>query len=103
MTQCLALQRAFDLANIATAEARINESAAYLEGVIPAASFADVNTGQFAALIDFVIWKGPPAYVASPVSGWVANGNLTLPPYELAAYGKRGLAERDMWNLGNSE
>lgn len=103
LSRCVALQRAFDPANLATAEARINAAAAFLEGEINAQTLADLNNGQFAALIDFVDWKGEAVFLGSPIFDWLADGNLTLPPTELATYDKRGRGERDMWNLGNSE
>lgn len=101
-SRCLALLRAFDKDN-ADPVGAVTAAAAQLEGLIAARSFADLNEGQFAAIIDFVICNGLPAFEASPLHGWIEDGNLTLPPAELSAYGKRGIAEQQMWNLGNSE
>lgn len=94
--------RAFDPQN-PDPQTAINTAAAFLEGEINARTFADLNEGQFAALIDFVAWKGEAVFLGSPIFDWLETGNLTLPPGELAMYDKRGRGERDMWNLGNSE
>jgi GH24 family phage-related lysozyme (muramidase) len=101
-SRCLALLRAFDKNNPDMAGA-ISTAAAAIEANLSPQALADLNEGQFAALIDFVIWKGIDAFLADVLFGWIQNGNLTLPPARLAALGLRGLAERDMWNLGNSE
>lgn len=102
VSRCLALLRHFDPDNPDMA-GTINTAAAAIEGLIVLRSFDDLNEGQFAALIDFVIWKGMPVFEGSILHEWIDGGNLTLPPAELAAYGVRGVSERDMWNLGNSE
>lgn len=101
-SRCLALLRHFDPTNPDPGGA-VNVAAAALEGLIVPGSFDDLNEGQFAALIDFVIWKGMSVFEGSILHEWIDGGNLTLPPAELAAYGVRGVSERDMWNLGNSE
>ena len=101
-SRCLALLRAFDKDNPDTAGA-IDTAASQLEALISPRSFADLNEGQFAALIDFVIWKGIDIFTGDQIHEWVEGGNLTLLPGELALYGVRGISERDMWNLGNSE
>ena len=101
-SRCLSLLRHFDPDN-ADMQGAIDGAAAALEALIAPRSFADLNEGQFAALIDFVIWKGIDIFSGSILHEWVDGGNLTLPPDDLAAYGVRGVSERDMWNLGNSE
>ena len=98
----MALLRAFD-PNNANPTSAILAAASQIEVALSARSFADVNEGQFAALIDFVIWKGLAFFLSDPIFTWVSGGNLTLPPDEFATYGKRGIGEQQMWNLGNSE
>ncbi len=102
-SRCLALQRVFDPNNLATATDRIAAAGVAIETAMDARSFTDLNEGQFAALIDLVLWKGIDWFTGSAIFGWANTGNLTYPTDALAALGKRGMAERDMWNLGNSE
>ena len=101
-SRCVALLRAFDKTN-PDMQGAIDTAATAIENTISAPAMADLNEGQFAALIDLYIWKGADWFAASNILAWVENGNLTLPVPALAVLGNRGIAERDMWNLGNSE
>lgn len=100
MAPCLALLRSFDPDN-QTPQQTIATAAGEVEGSINEQTMADLNNGQFAALIDFVIWHGIDIFEASVLFDWMENGNLTLPPGELRTYGARGKAEADVWNTGN--
>jgi hypothetical protein len=101
MAPCLALLRVFDPDNPRPQNA-IALAAASLQDDLPDGSFNDLNTGQFAALTDRVIDMGLAAFQASRLRDLVAGGNLTLPVYEFKTYGKRGLAELDVWLAGNA-
>lgn len=101
MAACLALLKAFDPDN-PTPQQAIAGAAAYLEGLLAPPSLADLNDGQFAALIDLVIWRGGAVFAASDICRFVQGGNLTMPVAALTFLGARGLAERDVWNIGNS-
>jgi GH24 family phage-related lysozyme (muramidase) len=96
----LALLRAFDPDNPDPA-ATMNAAAAALEGLMYAESIADLNEGQYAAVLDRLIDMGADAFAATRLARLVNNGNLTLPVYEFKLYGKRGLAELDVWLTGN--
>lgn len=96
----LALLRAFDPTN-PDPPAAMRAGAADLNAMLPAESVADLNDGQYAALIDRVIAMGAADFAASRLARLVANGNLTLPVYEFKQYGPRGLAELDVWLTGN--
>jgi len=99
MAACLALLKAFDRDN-AQPQQTVAAGAAAVEAALGEDATADLNNGQFAALIDFHIWKGADVFAATPLIEWVQGGNYAKPPRELAQYGIRGGAERDVWNLG---
>jgi GH24 family phage-related lysozyme (muramidase) len=101
MAPCLALLKAFEPQN-ATPQQTIAAAAAYLNGALNAEALAELNDGQFAALIDNVIWRGQAAFAASNIFAWVQGGNFTLPVATFTFLGARGAAERDVWNIGNS-
>lgn len=82
--------------------AAMRAAATDLEANLHAQSLADLNDGQYAALIDRVIADGIDAFKASRLFALVQGGNLTLPIYEFQNYGQRGLAELDVWLVGNS-
>lgn len=102
MAACLALMKAFD-PNNGVPQQVIATAAQGVQAVIGDTAMADVNDGQFAALIDFYIWKGADAFAISAIVNWVQGGNFAKPVEALPTYGARGVAERDVWNVGNSE
>lgn len=97
----LALLRTFD-PNNPDPPAAMAAGAAAVQAVIPAESLADMNDGQYAAVIDRAIAMGQAAFAATRLAQLVAGGNLTLPVYEFQNYGDRGLAELDVWLAGNA-
>lgn len=98
---CLALLKAFDKDN-PDPPAAMNAAAAALTAALSAQSLVDLNDGQYAALIDRVIDMGIDAFKATRLFDLVDGGNLTLPVYEFKTFGNRGLAELDVWLVGNS-
>lgn len=100
MAPCLALLKSFD-PNNPTPQQAIATAAEAVETILGEAPTADLNDGQFAALIDFYLWKGSGVFMASTICEWVQGGNLAKPVKELPLYGARGVAERDVWNVGN--
>lgn len=96
----LALLRAFDPDN-PDPPATMHAGAAALAGVLSGDALADLNDGQYAALIDRAIAMGAADFAATRLAALVADGNLTLPVYEFKQYGPRGLAELDVWLTGN--
>jgi len=101
MAACLLLLRTFDKDN-PTPQQAIAAASDAVQTVLGDGPMADVNDGQLAAMIDFYLWKGATAFEVSAVAEWVRNGNFARPPATLATYGARGMAERDVWNVGNS-
>jgi hypothetical protein len=99
MGPCLALLRSFDRTN-PNPQQTVADGAAGLEVDLGDDVIDTLNDGQFAALIDFYIWKGAEIFDASDIRQWVIDGNFFLPPRELPTYGTRGKAERDVWNRG---
>lgn len=98
MAACLALLRAFDKDNPNPALS-VTVAATSLDSILGA---NDLNDGQYAALVDYICAHTAETFAASDICRWVQGGNYTLPPTALALLGPRGLAERDVWNLGNS-
>lgn len=80
-----------------------NTAAAALEGALYAQSLTDLNDGQYAALIDRVVDMGLDAFAETRLFALVNGGNLTLPVYEFKNFGDRGIAELDVWLIGNSQ
>lgn len=98
---CLALLKQFEPDN-PSPQQTIAAAAAYVEASLGSWPLADLNDGQFAALIDYVIWQGEAQFGQSRIRQLVLGGNLTFPPTLLAELGARGQAERQVWNAGNS-
>lgn len=101
MAPCLALLKAFDADN-PSPQQTIAAGAAAVEAELGDAA-STVNTGQFAALIDFWLSQGADAAATlemQPMIDWIQGGNFAKPPGYLATYGLRGRAERDVWNVG---
>lgn len=101
MAACLSLLKSFDTDN-PTPQQAIAGAAAWLEQTLSAEALADLNDGQFAAMIDLVLWKGGDFFEISTFRSWIEGGNLTLPVAALTFLGPRGVAERIAWNIGNS-
>lgn len=100
MGPCIALLKAFDPNNAAPQQAIAAASAA-VETYLGEDLAATLNTGQFAALVDLWIAEGETEDFAT-IKAWLAGGNFVKPPKALATLGPRGLAERDVWNVGAS-
>lgn len=98
----LALLKAFDPTN-PDPPATMNAAATALNAVLYAQSLTDLNDGQYAALIDRVIDMGVAAFQGTRLFELVNGGNFTLPVYEFKNFGQRGLAELDVWLVGNSQ
>lgn len=94
----LALMHTFD-PNNPDPPAAMNAAAALVNANLPASSLADLNDGQYAAVLDRAIDMGV-AFLGTRLAMLVANGNFTLPVYEFKNYGDRGLAELDVWLWG---
>lgn len=101
MAPCLALLKAFDKDN-PTPQQTIAVAAEVVETILGEGPAADLNDGQFAALIDFYLWKGEAVFTNSLICEWVRGGNFAKPVKDLPSYGPRGVAERDVWNVGNA-
>lgn len=101
MAVCLSLLKTY-APNDVTPQQTIATAAAVVEAALSARALADLNDGQFAALIDYAAWQGEATFNASPIRTWAANGNLTLPMLAMGQIGERGVSERLVWNLGNS-
>lgn len=101
MEACLALLKRFDPDN-ATPQQTIATAATALEGLLVEKALADLNDGQFGALVDLLAWQGAAFFSGSTIRLWVNTGNFTLPPKTLDSFGPRGIAERKLWNMGNS-
>lgn len=101
MAACLSLLRQFDPDNT-TPQITIKNAGLALEDVILPSALADLNDGQFSALVDLVAWRGIDFVDHSLIKYWVNGGNLTLPSPALAALGDRGKAEQQLWLIGNS-
>lgn len=102
MGACLALLKAFDpAAYAATPQQTIATAAAAVEAALGEQPTTDLNNGQFAALIDHYLWKGAEAFEPwTPLVEWVVGGNYAKPPRYMTVMGRRGIAERDVWNVG---
>lgn len=94
----LALLRDFDPGN-ANPMVTLAAGQEIVDAALPAESLADLNDGQYAALIDRAVVMGA-GFVGTRLQTLAANGNLTLPVYEFQNYGDRGLAELDVWLWG---
>jgi hypothetical protein len=97
MAPCIALLKAFD-PNNESPQQTIAAASAATETALGAVDDT-LNTGQFAALVDLWIWKGDDVEFAT-IKAWVGDGNFAKPVAYLATLGLRGLAERDVWNVG---
>lgn len=95
----------------------LNDAAAELWAELGARAIADLNDGQWAALIDFVYNVGIANFKASTLRDLVYGGNLTKAYFEFPKwkYGtvngehvvlqglvRRRAAEQDVWRTGNS-
>lgn len=100
LAPCLVLLKQFEPNRISPATA-IQDAATAVMALVGAGPMADLNDGQFAALIDFYIWVGVAPFQSSKILTWVQGGNLTLPPATLFGLGARGRAEADIWNAGS--
>lgn len=82
--------------------ATMNAAKAALDPALTAQSLADLNAGQYAALLHRVAVDGVAAFAASNLCRLVNAGNFTLALGEFAAYGDVGGFERIVWLVGNS-
>lgn len=98
MGPCIALLKAFDPNNPAPQQAIAAASAA-CEMALGETVAAALNTGQFAALVDLWLVDAD-SDDFDMIKAWLADGNFVKPPKALATFGPRGLAERDVWNVG---
>lgn len=82
--------------------ATANAGKALLDAVLSPQALADLNNGQYAALIHRVIVDGIDAFTASNLCRLVNDGNFTLSVGEFAQYGDVGGFERVVWIAGNA-
>lgn len=101
---CRALLRAFDKENPDPEGDITLANDGVVERMHPS-PLADLNNGQYAAMIDYIVQYGIDAFQASALWRFIVGGNLTKAVNELGpnTRGTRSAARRQAWNVGNSQ